>query len=148
MLGLLQQRKLTRLFHVYDTNGNGFVEWDDFLGMIARISRGRGWPEGSPSRERLTETLKLQWSALLAGADPQGSGHVTLDGWLALWNAVLQAAYEDRVREVSELLWDAMDRDGDGRITRVESHLFFDAYGLSAAVADDAFDACDLNFDG
>ena len=71
-----------------------------------------------------------------------------LGGWLALWNAVLQAAYEARVRGVSELLWDAMDQDGNGRITRDESRLWFDGYGISRAAADGAFAACDLNGDG
>lgn len=148
MLSQIQERKLSRLFRVHDTDGNGYVERDDYERMIARIADGRGWPDRSPERDALRARVLVQWAAIAAGEDPPGSGRVPLDGWLALWNAVLQAAYETHVRGVSELLWDTMDRDGNGRITRDESRLWFDGYGLSSLAADQAFAACDLNGDG
>jgi hypothetical protein len=148
LLSQLQQQKLTRLFHVHDANGNGYVERDDYEVMVRRIAEGRGWGADAPEHQSLRGRVLAQWAAIAAAADPPGSGRVRLDGWLALWNAVLQAAYDDRVRGVSELLWETMDTDGDGRITRQESGRWFEAYGLSPADAGVAIAACDLNGDG
>jgi hypothetical protein len=148
MLSLLQQRKLAHLFRVHDTDGNGYVERDDYERMIARIADGRGWRDESAERSELRTRVLAQWAVIASAEQPLGSGRVPLEGWLALWNAVIEVSYEDRVWGVADLLWETMDRDGNGQITREESRCWFDAYGVKGDAADRTFAACDLNGDG
>lgn len=148
MLSLIQQRKLTRLFRVHDLDGNGYVERMDYERLVDSVGRRRGWAADSTERAALRSRVLSQWAAICGAADPPGSGRVDLEGWLALWNSILQAAYEERVRGVAELLWETMDGDGDGRITREESHLWFEAYGLTADDAERTFTRCDRDGSG
>ena len=148
MLTDQQTRKLAHLFRIYDHDGNGFVERDDFERVLRALAAARGWAAGHPRYERLRTLYLAQWQALAVGAIPAGSGRVPLPGWYALWNALLQAAYPERVAALCEVLFESMDADGDGAITLDESRSWFAAYAGDAAEADVVFPRCDLDGDG
>ena len=148
MLSELQVRKMALLFRVHDTDANGSVERDDYERMVRRIAENRGWAEQSAEFDALRARVLRQWAAISAAADPPGSGRVHLDGWIGLWEAILEVAYESHVRGVSELLWEMMDTDGDGRVTRDQSLLWFSGYGVSTDTAEYSFTSADLNSDG
>jgi Ca2+-binding EF-hand superfamily protein len=143
MLTTLQTKKLEHLFHLHDENGNGFVERSDYERLVERFEARRAIPDPA-----LRGLWMKQWQAVAVGEDPRGSGQVPLDGWLALWNAVLQASFEERVLELTEHLFLGMDADGDGKITVQEQRTWFEVLGLDPTQAEEVFRRCDLNGDG
>jgi hypothetical protein len=148
MLTDLQQRKLAHLFRLYDADGNGVVELADFERVLAALAAARGWGPGHPRYARLRELYLSQWQALAVGALPPGSGRIPPEGWIALWNAILQASYNERVAALCEVLFESMDADGDGWISLDESRQWFAAYTGDPAEADAVFPRCDLDGDG
>jgi Ca2+-binding EF-hand superfamily protein len=144
VLTALQTKKLEHLFHLHDENKNGFVERVDFERLVERFEARRAGP---PDPE-LRKLWMAQWQAIAAGEHPRGSGQVPLESWLALWNAVLQASFEDRVLSLVEHLFRGMDTDGDGEITSNEYRTWFEILGIDRAQSDEVFQRCDLDGDG
>lgn len=147
MLSTFRRRKLSHLFHVYDVDGNGFVEVDDFERVIHVLAASRGWAVDGPAYARLRRAYMSQWQMIGVAAEPGEGGRVRPDAWLALWSGIVVASFDERLRTLTDLLFDCMDADGNHLISLDESRAWFAAHGAPAE-ADHVFPACDLNGDG
>lgn len=156
MLSDLQRRKLTHKFEIFDADGDGGVEASDFRAMIDRLARLRGWDEGSEPVERLRAEYAEFWKALVSMAEPADPDRIELDDWLAYYEAALdferEMAGPDHVtctpRSTMGLVFDVLDRDGDGEISREEYRQFCRAHRIDLPADGDVFARLDRDGDG
>lgn len=156
MLSDLQRRKLTHKFRIFDLDGDGWIEASDFRGVVDRLARLRGWEEGSEPVESLRAEYAEFWKALAAMAEPREPDRIDLDDWLDYYGAALDFEREisgpDHVtctpRSTMGLVFDVLDRDGDGAISRREYREFCRAYRIELPAKGDTFSRLDRDGDG
>ncbi len=149
MLTELQKKKLPNLFKFYDGNGNGFIEAVDFDIIHARFCQAAGWRKGSAPYERLKSGLANRWKKTRAFATTDRD-RVSLHEWLAYVDEMLQSdeAYEAEVKDIATMVFQAFDRDMNGRIDLQEYKSWHRAHGLDDSTAEELFRDLDLNHDG
>lgn len=146
MLSDVQKRKFSRLFALFDTDRNGCVDRADYERIAHSIAETGGHGPGSPRFVALTERYERAWEALNA---PDDLG-VNSEEWLAYHEKLLvtPGAYEDTLGVAVETVFDALDADGDGKITEDEWRQFFRAYSIDESLVDRCFPRFDLDRDG
>lgn len=146
----LRRRKLARMFAVLDLDGDGFVARTDYLRRVDAFARLRGWMEDTPEYQRNRNASLEEWQGLCHGADVDEDGRVSRDEFLRYADAYL--ADRDAVRAYArgdvQLLFDAMDTDGDGVITVDEYRGYLEVCGVETEAADTFFGHADLDRDG
>lgn len=144
-----QMRKLARLFDAMDVNRDGRVERADFVRRVEALARLRGWEPSSAPWARNLEIALDEWQNLRESADVPENGSVSREGFLRYAEVFLgdRDAIRAWARGDVQLMFDAMDVDGDGRITKEEYRLYLEACGLDASGADIFFAHADLNED-
>lgn len=73
MLGPVRQRKSAALFKLFDYDGDGFWEREDFDTFVGRLADARGLAPDAPEVRSLAEVYLQVWYAL-AAADADGDG--------------------------------------------------------------------------
>lgn len=156
MLDDLQRRKLTHKFRIFDFDGDGRVEASDFRAVVDRLARLRSWEEGSEPVEKLRSEYAEFWKALAAMAEPRDPDRIDLDDWLDYYESALdferEIAGPDHVtctpRSTMGLVFDVLDSDRDGAISRREYREFCSAYRIELPADGDAFAHLDRDGDG
>jgi Ca2+-binding EF-hand superfamily protein len=147
MLHDLQKQKLIRFFRVMDRDGDGVLDPADFDRVAESLAAAHGWEAGSPEYERSKLMQRASWQRL----EPNTSAEsVDLRRFLAYTSALLYnpGEYDQAVRAIAASTFDALDADGDDRITIEEQRQFYRAYGIDPALADRVFPTLDTNGDG
>jgi juvenile hormone diol kinase len=149
-LTAFQKRKLARLFDAMDVNGDGQVGRTDFVHRVNALARLRGWHATSASFERNLRTALNEWQNLRETADVDDDTRVSCEEFLRYADVFLgdREAIRAYARGDVQLLFDAMDADGDGRITNDEYRTYLETCGLNGAGADSFFAHADLDEDG
>ena len=145
-----QRQKLTRMFDVYDIDGDGRLQEQDFTRRAHLFAQQRGWDDESADfREQLDFTL-ADWQNLQQNTDADGDGAVTREEFLGFADQMLadpdaleQYAYQD-----ADLIFRAMDSDKDGRITAEEYEMYLRVYRIDGKNAHDFFRRIDTDGDG
>jgi Ca2+-binding EF-hand superfamily protein len=149
-LTAFQKHKIRRLFSVLDANGDGRVDRSDFMRRVEALARLRGWTEDSPEYARNRHAVLLEWESIRESADLDENGAVTAEEYLRYAEIFLDD--RDAVRAYArgdvQLLFDAMDTDGDDRISVDEYRAYLEACGVDASAADVFFAHADLDEDG
>ncbi len=150
MLTEFQKEKLPRLFAMYDTDANGFIERADFARLTQACAQVQGWQPGTEEYDALETKLMSRWQKMLQFADVDRDERVSLAEWLAYVDDMLSSedAYEAEVRKIASTTFGVFDRDGDGKLTIGEYREGYEAMGLDETLADDIFRRLDLNADG
>jgi juvenile hormone diol kinase len=150
MLSELQKKKLPNLFKFYDSDGNGFIEAEDFDIIHARFCQVAGWEEGSAPYDKFKTGLANRWKKIQAHADTNRDNRVSLEEWLSYVDEMLQSdeAYEAEVKGIGTMSFQAFDRDMNGKIDLDEYRGWHRAHGLDEAMAEELFGELDLNHDG
>ncbi len=140
----LRRRKFVALFHRLDVNANGVLERDDVLAMAEKFVARAGWAVDSAQARGMRKLFGVWWTVIAAAADANADGVITPDEW------AIGAGSMDREAFVStgEMVFDAFDRSGDGRISPAEYRAFLSLYGVDAGQADAIFARIDLDGDG
>jgi Ca2+-binding EF-hand superfamily protein len=148
-LTAFRKRKLGMLFDAMDVNRDGHVERADFVRRVETLARLRGWQPGSAPYQRNLEIALDEWQNLRESADVAENGRVAREEFLRYAEVFLtdRDAIRAYARGDVQLMFDAMDADGDGRITKEEYRLYLEACGLDASGADTFFAHADLNED-
>jgi Ca2+-binding EF-hand superfamily protein len=126
----LQKQKLMRLFAMYDANNTGNLTLYDFQNLVDRLATFKGLRKDSSEYIQLMDRLMHRWIHLRSEVKESMSGqfrqYVTLDEWLAYFEKVLQEeSYRDHIREVANLIFDAVDADKSSSLDLEEwRHLF------------------------
>lgn len=145
-----QKQKIRRLFSVLDVNRDGRVDRSDFVHRVEALARLRGWTEDAPEYERNLHFVLQEWEGVRESSDLDESGAVTPEEFLRYAEIYLDDP--DAVRAYAQgdvqLLFDAMDADGDDSITIDEYRAYLEACGVDASAADVFFEHADRDRDG
>lgn len=145
-----QKRKLGRMFDVMDVNSDGFVGRTDFVHRVNALARLRGWHAGSTSYDRNLRNALSEWQSVRESADVDEDARVSREEYLRFAAAFLadREAIRAYARGDVQLMFDAMDADGDGKITVDEYRQYLEVCGIDVSAADSFFAHADLNEDG
>lgn len=145
-----QRRKFARMFAVLDVDGDGLVRAADYTRRVEALARLRGWDEDAPEYRRSRRFALEEWQNLSETADVDLDGQVSRAEFLRF----AEIFFDDReavrayARGDVQLMFDAMDADGDGRINVDEYRAYLQACGVDASAADTFFAHADLDEDG
>lgn len=172
MLTELQKRKLKRLFDLYDVDGSGVITAADFETMAESQAKVQGYQRGSFEYNIIFSQFKTLWNNFQKDVDIDGDGQVTLEEFLErkakqlsfkesyrpLWlerqsgNPTSQSyerSYEeDVIAKLTNLIFERLDVDGNGEISRQEYEQGFLAGLSDSNLSEDIFSKLDTNGDG
>ncbi|ONI80064.1 hypothetical protein ALI22I_42275 [Saccharothrix sp. ALI-22-I] len=146
----LRLDNITRVFTVFDTDGDGEITWDDFDTKARAIGREFDLDGESPEVQGLIEAYREVWE-YICGADvdtddvvveaefreAHTTGRLTTEELLEKWLVVTDRAFE------------LVDRDGDGYLDENEFAAMYRGAGVTdPQVAEIAFAAMDVDGDG
>ncbi|AOY84314.1 MAG: hypothetical protein F6K63_22160 [Moorea sp. SIO1G6] len=149
MLTELQTKKWTRLFHVYDANGNNVVEENDFEVIFQNVAEARNLTPGSPSYEQLHAKLIEDWEHLQKDADKNNDGKVELAEWLEHGDHRINSPdMYQTVIDLANQIFELLDLNGNGVITLEEYKTFYKSWRLPEELAPEIFPKLDLSGNG
>ena len=149
MLTELQTKKWTRLFQVYDADGNGVVEKNDFEEIFQNLAKARNLTTGTPEYEQLHGKFMEDWEYLRKDADKNNDGKVQLAEWLEHGDRRINSSdmYQTNI-DLANQIFELLDLNGDGVITVEEYKTIVSSWRISENVAVENFPKLDLNGDG
>ncbi|MFI1979616.1 EF-hand domain-containing protein [Streptomyces wedmorensis] len=146
MASEFQRDKLVNMFRAFDADGNGYLDRSDFEALA---ERWRGLPRVRPGSElaaRVDSVMLGWWDLLAAHVDTDGDGMVDLDELLAMVD--LLPTMREAVAATAETVFDAVDENGDGRISPAEHRGLVDTWHGESVDVDGVFDHLDQDGDG
>lgn len=144
------KRKLAMGFYRFDRDKNGVVEEADFVQLGTAVADRQGVPAESERYQKIVAAHRRWWDAYFKGGDADGDGKVTLEEFWAnvgRWIDTSSDAIAEATGEI-ELLFDAIDGNGNGMINADEFSTYLQAYGLTDADARTAFAHLDRDKSG
>jgi len=149
MLTELQTRKWTRLFQVYDADGNGTVQQNDFEIIFKNLAQVRNLEANSPDYNQLHAKFMEDWEHLRKDADKDNDGKVQLEEWLEHGDRRIhdQSMYQTVIDEANQV-FEVLDQDGNGFITLEEYKTLLSSWRVTEEVAAEIFPKLDSNGDG
>jgi juvenile hormone diol kinase len=149
-LSAFRTRKLHRFFDVLDNDRDGQIELADFIRRVEHFARLRGWEQGSAEYLRNLRFALGEWQNLRESADADEDRRITRAEFLR--HADIYLSEREGVRAFAhgdvQLVFDAMDLDGDGRLSVEEYRDYLEVCGLDRSSADLYFAHADLDEDG
>jgi Ca2+-binding EF-hand superfamily protein len=109
-----QQRKLARMFDLYDANQDGYIDAADYARVGEGFATATGCAPGSADYEQLRAAYLGFWEQLRQAADADQDGKVTREEFVASYETLL--AMRETIAGVSQAILQLTDRDGDGFI--------------------------------
>lgn len=143
MLTDLQQRKLTKLFSMYDSDYTGVLVKKDFELMFKKLSTLRNWSLRSPRCLVLQDKLMRKWQELEKKADTAHKKQVSRAEWLAYYDDGLE-----EILSLMDLIFDVFDQDEDGKVNQAEWGQLLAAFNESPVYAPLVFPPLDADQDG
>jgi Ca2+-binding EF-hand superfamily protein len=139
MASEFQRRKIAAVFAAMDADGDDFLDESDFAALTARWVAIRGGAD----EPRLSAVMMGWWTTLRTAAD---ADRVTLDEVMLVVDRL--AGMPAAVTATAEAMFEAVDEDGDGRISAQEYHRLIEAWNGRPADTDEIFPLLDLDGDG
>lgn len=145
-----QKRKIDRMFAALDLDRDGFIERSDYTRRVQRVAAAKRWSPDSPEYERNLRAALEHWDGLCEIADVDADGQVSRDEFLRYADIFLddRDAIRSFARGDAQLLFDAMDTDGDGSVGLQEYREYLQVCGIDTAASAGFFDYADLDRDG
>ncbi|MEV6837283.1 EF-hand domain-containing protein [Streptomyces sp. NPDC051133] len=133
-------------FARFDADDNGYLDRRDFQALADRWKVLPHVGPGSELAARVDTLMRGWWDHLAAQVDMNEDGGVDLDEVLAMVDRL--PTMRDVVAATAETVFDAVDENGDGRISPAEHQRLVDTWhGESIDVAD-VFDHLGRDGDG
>jgi hypothetical protein len=132
------------VFEAMGEDGRDFLTERDFVALAARWTTLRGLAPGSDRYARL-QGIMLGWWASLSSAAEDGD-RVTLDDVMALVDQL--PTMTDAVAGTADAMFEAIDENADGRISRAEYRQLIEAWTGQETDTDEVFSLLDLDGDG
>ena len=146
MASELQRRKTAVVFGAMDVDADGFLTEQDFSALAARWTASRGLPPASEQARRLTAIMMCCWETLLAASDTDRDERVTLDEVLLVVDGLV--ADPAPVVATADAMFEAVDADGDGRISAAEYRELIETWTGQPTDTDEVFGLLDGDGDG
>ena len=112
-------RKLTRRFRTYDTDGDGFVEQEDFEQSGLRMAAAFGLTADDEKTRHLLSLVLGLWDHLASVADLDNNGRISLAEYKkAFANGLLETpeSFNAGYLPFLDAIMAIADTDGDGRL--------------------------------
>lgn len=133
-------RRAELVFSLFDANGNGVIEVDDFNLMANRVAEAAA-EAGEPAKSALRAAFARYWNTLAAELDADGDGRITREEFSGF--VLTPARFGPTVAQFAQALAALGDPDGDGLVERPvfvalmraigfreeNVHALFDAFG-------------------
>ena len=139
----MMQKKLARMFALYDRNGDQLIEAEDYERIGQGFARVVGAKAGTPEYQGIVGFYTGSWDRLKV-LDTDGDGKVGRDEFIAA-NAQLN---HEAIVAISDTLIRMNDRDRDGKLSRDEFAAGLGVYDIPSAGAQQAFAKLDRDGDG
>ena len=146
MASELQRRKVAGVFGAMDVDGDGFLEREDFQALAERWTAVRDLAPGDPDHARLTGIMMGWWETLLAASDRDRDDKATLDEVLLVVDRL--PGMLDAVRATAAAMFEAVDQNGDGRISAAEYRQLIETWNGRPVDTGAIFHRLDLDGDG
>ncbi|MEV1248801.1 EF-hand domain-containing protein [Nonomuraea sp. NPDC052129] len=146
----LAEANLRAAFAVIDVNGSGYLEAADFERLGDRMCAALAPDPDTPSHAKLRAAYRVWWEQIRR-ADTDEDGRVSCDEYVALVQAGAAEDphyYDNGLRPVADAVFDAVDADANGSISRPELARLYAAVGESAETSNGFFDRIDTDGDG
>jgi Ca2+-binding EF-hand superfamily protein len=143
--------KLDRAFSHLDVNGNGHIEHDDVVALVARFVAGFRDSPSSPKGRALAKGFAEFWQSLMVAVDADGDRRLSREEWnVGMVRAFVDAdsGFDRHFRPAVEAVVQLADSDDDGRIGLPEFQIMQKAFGTRPGEAQEAFDHLDADGDG
>jgi Ca2+-binding EF-hand superfamily protein len=144
--GVVQRDRIGAMFAAFDADGDGLLRREDFEALAARWCALPAAGPGTELRARVERAMLGWWEQLAATADVDGDGGVDLGELLALADRL--PSMPEAVRETADTIFDAVDEDGDGRISRDEHRRLIETWRGRSTEVGDVFGVLDADGDG
>lgn len=131
-------RKLARRFRTYDSDGDGFIEREDFTQAGERTTKAFGLVEDDPKAVRFRGMLIGLWDQLVSVTDQDGDGRISLDEYVkAFANGLLETpeSFDEGYLPFLDALMAVADSDDDGKLT-LEEHVKWTGALMNLSEAD------------
>ncbi|MFJ2707488.1 EF-hand domain-containing protein [Streptomyces sp. NPDC087428] len=126
------------VFTLFDADGNGVLEADDFELMASRVVEA-ALDSDDAAKEAMVAAFRRYWSTLRAELDADGDGRITYDEYAAC--VLSPERFDLTISEFAESLAALGDPDGDGLIERPLFMALMTAIGFGRPNIDALFDA-------
>nr|WP_168720771.1 EF-hand domain-containing protein [Streptomyces sp. SAT1]ANO42622.1 calcium sensor EFh [Streptomyces sp. SAT1] len=141
-----QRDKLANMFRAFDADDNGYLDERDFQALAERWKELPRVREGSELATRVDTVVRGWWDLLAAHVDTDHDGKVDLDEILAMVD--LLPTMREGVAATAETVFDAVDENGDGRISPAEHRRLVDTWHGESVDTAGVFDHLDQDGDG
>lgn len=147
-----RRTKYEDYFHCLDRNRSGYLDADDLRRFADHLQARLGWSAGDPRHAALVDAAQSYWRCLRDRMDEDQDGVVQLGEFVGCYDALADeivgtGAIPPWAMVFVRALFQALDADGDGSISRLEYALYLEAIG-SDADASAAFSRLDLDGNG
>lgn len=141
----LQKTKQVHYFNVLDYNGDGVLEKQDFVDIADRLADLRGYEEGSSRHTAVRKEILRMWTNARALSGKEGKSQITIEDWLAHEEEVLDSnvLIHSYVQGIARAIFDILDADNDGIISKEEYLKFFRSFRGDAENGELAFQKLD-----
>jgi hypothetical protein len=131
-------RKLARRFRTYDSDGDGFIEREDFTQAGERTTKAFGLADDDPKAVRFRSMLIGLWEQLSSVVGQDDNGRISIDEYkTAFANGLLETpeSFDEGYVPFLDAVMAIADEDGDGKLT-VEEHIAWTGALLNLSEAD------------
>ena len=145
----LQARKFNHVFKWFDQNGDGWVTQDDvetMAGLFSAVAE----ENDQKNRSAMKRGFLHWWTLLLDAREDKASERIGKQEFIRIMDAVVIAPknFEIAVVGIVDGLLGALDRDGNGSLSREEYVRMYEALGIPPTTSGEAFRRLDRNGDG
>lgn len=150
MLHPLQVKKLTHLFSIIDFDHNGYIQKEDFIGIVDNIEIFTG-VIGDHGID-LHQDASLIWRSISSYLSIDDLTYIDLNQWLDFIEHYMygenQQHIDQNIHRLVGRIRDIFDKDGDSRISKLEFMSIFVSCRVEVRFASACFEQIDLNSDG
>jgi Ca2+-binding EF-hand superfamily protein len=130
--------RVALVFSLFDANGNGYLDADDFTLMASRVHLAAS-DSDEAAKAAMQAAFLRYWTTLVAELDADHDGRVSFDEYTAC--VLSPERFDATIADFAESLGALGDPDGDGLIERPLFVSLMTAIGFERPNIDSLFDA-------
>jgi hypothetical protein len=151
MISDLQTRKLDRAIGHLDIDGDGTIEWEDWIELATRITAAFGQSPATPKGAQVVSAFEQLWQSLLSNLDIDGDRRIRPAEWRAGMTSAFitdRDGYVANFRPAAQAVFGLADTDADGQLSKDEFARFQRAFHTQEQDIEAAFNHLDANGSG
>ncbi|MEV0457926.1 EF-hand domain-containing protein [Catellatospora methionotrophica] len=151
MISDLQSRKLDRAFGHLDVDGDGTIEWEDWIELATRITAAFGQSPATPQGARVVSAFEQLWQSLLSNLDLDGDRRISPQEWRAGMTSAFvtdRDGYLANFQPAAQAVFGLADTDADGKLSKDEFARFQRAFHTPERDIEAAFERLDTDGSG